>query len=570
MIYRYHFMVLTVFLLLAGPGQAAPIINNFAGTGNPNPSNPDYSGPSQQAVLNYPMDVAVDSQGNIYIAELYSVRKVDARTGNMISVFDLGSVAQPQALALDSHGVLYVLSGINIYKINPGTIRNSNIIPDISLPYSAKDLAVDSTGNLYITGYSNNQLVRIQPNGSRVPMTYCNSGSAPLYLCLDVPIGIVIDSRDNIYVAENGGHKRIIKFTPDGTNYTVLTSAGTNGPNRLALNTSDTLYFTAGQQIFYLAPGNETPAAVANTNPSSGYEAGNTCRQTDWGDGGLVADAVLYRPQGLAFDAAGNLYVADKGHCRVRVISGLQESTPSQQNTPPVAAFTMSSNPDFSGLVEVDAATSSDAENNIAAYQWKAGDISFVTRPPQTTAAFDLEPGDYVITLTVVDSENLRDSTQQSVSIAVPALPEPPDAAASVVLKDDLSLEIPRILYSAQTGTSQLWARLRYAPLNGRMIWEVADYDFLPNTCCAVRSASNAVTLDANWRLTIPALTFQGSRFSAVLVLRPELGGLRFELESYQDISQNPMSTEPTVDWGKRLLPMPGFLAEPNGVMPRQ
>ena len=239
--------------------------------------------------------MAVDSAGNLYIADSLNCRIRKVASGGNISTFagngtlsysgdgSAASQAQlntPQGVAADSSGNLYIADTLNnvVRKVSPnGTISNfagnggAGSSGDGSAATSAQlhgpqGLAVDAAGNLYIADTLNAKVRKVSAAsgvittvaGSGTP-GYGGDGGAAASAQLNLPIGVAVDSSGNLYIADFG-NSRVRKVSASGA--IIGTVAG---------------------------------------NGSTGYS----------GDGGPAAKAQLNGPQGVAVDAAGNLYIAD-------------------------------------------------------------------------------------------------------------------------------------------------------------------------------------------------------------------------------------------------------------------
>lgn len=173
--------------------------------------------------------------------------------------------------------------------------------------------------------------------------TFAGTGSASLSsdgakardTSLIAPNGVLVDKNGNVYIAE-GNRVRVV-----GNDGRVVTVAGTsgqgsNGDEGLALNTAFRigslgiaevagLALDAKGDLFVADTGNDrvreiTPDGKMLTVAGSGQpgQSFSSPSPSDVGDGGPGTRAWLARPRGLAFDEAGNLYIADSGDNRVR------------------------------------------------------------------------------------------------------------------------------------------------------------------------------------------------------------------------------------------------------------
>ena len=133
------------------------------------------------------------------------------------------------------------------------------------------------------------------------------------------PTGVTVDSAGNIYVAD-GTNNRIRKVI-NGT----ITTLATAPANTIALDSAGNPYYSNGYAIFEYASGKSV--AVAGTPNISGFA----------GDGGPATKATLYAPGEIAFDSAGNMYIADTENSRVRKVSGGVISTVAGSGTSTLA-----------------------------------------------------------------------------------------------------------------------------------------------------------------------------------------------------------------------------------------
>ncbi|MFC8494136.1 RICIN domain-containing protein [Streptomyces sp. NPDC057235] len=246
--------------------------------------------PAVSAQLNWPRGLAVDGEGNLYIADgnNHRVRKVTpdgtittvAGTGNPAFSGDGGTAASarlntPYGVAVDEDGTLYIADCNNhrIRKVTPdgkiSTITGSASAGsrgDNGAATSAQlnrphDLAVDGAGTLYIADCNNHRIRKVTPDGTITTVAGAGTpgsdgdGGPATKARINLPTSVAVDSTGALYIAEYGGH-RIRKVTPDGT-ITTLAGTGTPGsggdagpadsaqlsnPISLAVDNVDTLY----------------------------------------------------------------------------------------------------------------------------------------------------------------------------------------------------------------------------------------------------------------------------------------------------------------------------------------
>ncbi len=150
---------------------------------------------------------------------------------------------------------------------------------------------------------------------------YVGDGGDPGAAQLSSPNAVVLDSKGNIYIADTGNQR--IRMISGGTITTIAgngtagylgdtaaaTAAELNSPSGLAFDASGNLYIADTKNNVIRKITNGTITTVAGNN---GQPAGNA------GDNGPATSAVLNGPTGLAFDSAGNMYIADNGNNVIR------------------------------------------------------------------------------------------------------------------------------------------------------------------------------------------------------------------------------------------------------------
>ncbi len=290
-------------------------ISTVAGDGFPGFSGD--GGPASAARLNTPYGIAVDSAGDLYIADLGNnrVREI-AADGTITTVSGTDAFLAPRNVALDAKGNLYVseFAGHRVRCVSTGgtitTIAGTGTAgfsgdggpaTAAELNYPA-GLAFDSAGNLYIADSGNNRVREVAVAGTITTVLGTGAPGATLPNQLNVPTGVAIDIAGNLDVADSG-NQRIQQLTPSGTIQT-LPGAGRD----VAADSKGDLFIADISQVLELSP------ALQLTTIAGGgsYFFG--------GDGGPATSARLNGPVALALNASGDLYIADQKNSRVRMI----------------------------------------------------------------------------------------------------------------------------------------------------------------------------------------------------------------------------------------------------------
>ena len=315
-------------------GQQYSIVTIAGNAGNPGFSGD--SGSANGAQLNSPLSIAVDRSGNLYIGDSTNNRVRMVSNGTITTVAgngtagykgDKGSATTaqlnaPAGVAVDSSGNLYIADTGNnvIRKVAGGTIttfagnNTAGFAGDGGAAASAElnspsAVAVDAAGNVYIAD-AGNDVIREVSGGN---ISTIVSG-------LMHPQGLAVDASGNLYIADTD-RRAVGKFS--GGVYTTIAGSGSGGfagddgpgtnaklndPTGIAVDSSGSIYIadTFNSRIRKL-----TPTGIITTiagNGSLNYV----------GEGGPATKAGLYFPHGVAVDGSGNVFVADTSNSLVR------------------------------------------------------------------------------------------------------------------------------------------------------------------------------------------------------------------------------------------------------------
>ena len=279
----------------------AGVVSTLAGTPGVFGS-AEGSGPT--VMFSSPQGVAVDNNGNIYVADTgnNTIRKITSggssstlagAAGNPGNQDGSGTNAQfyhPEGLAVDGGGNVYVADSWNhtIRKITSG--GTSSTLAGLAGTFGTFDgagsaarfnnpagVAVDGNGNVYVTDYNNNTIREVTSAGVVTTIagwagiwgSADGTGTNALFL---QPTGISVDGLGNLYIIDSG-NSTLRKLTPNGTNWSSGTVAGSVG--------------VSGQS------------------------------------NGLGTAALFNYPTGVSVNSAGYLFVADTGNNAIRTSKGL-------------------------------------------------------------------------------------------------------------------------------------------------------------------------------------------------------------------------------------------------------
>jgi sugar lactone lactonase YvrE len=352
-ILRITFAVTALVLLVTGCGGGGePRVVTLAG------SEGGYAdGPGAEARFSGVVAVAVDTDGNVYVADSanHRVRKI-APDGTVTTVvggdqvgYADGPISEavfstPTGVAVAASGILYVADSA---EVDPHPMRVRVVTPDGTVTTLAgsweegyKDgfgpdaqfkvpatVTVEDAGSVYVADTNNHRIRLISPEGevttfAGLPKAGYAAGYADgpaAEAKFNGPRSVAVDGAGNVYVADTGNHC-IRVVSPDGQ---VSTLAGAKEPGYADGQGAEARFsFPAG--IAVDAEGNLYVADTANHRIRKIASDGTVTTLAGSGEpgdaDGPAGEAQFRGPEGVVVDADGNLIVADTGNHRIRKV----------------------------------------------------------------------------------------------------------------------------------------------------------------------------------------------------------------------------------------------------------
>ncbi|PYU27261.1 MAG: hypothetical protein DMG32_07900 [Acidobacteria bacterium] len=192
--------------------------------------------------------IAVDSAGRIYVADTYSERivRIDDMNGTNWTSFgsygsDVGQFNEPMSISIDSAGRIYVMDLGNSRLVRMDDMNGTNWTTMTGVgsgvgqfaQYSAP-VAFDSSGRIYVADGGNQRIVRMDDLNGTNWTTLTRSYS------LQSPLGIALDSADNIYILDAEYYQPAVIRVSDmtGANWTSIYLGANSTPHSIAVDSS--------------------------------------------------------------------------------------------------------------------------------------------------------------------------------------------------------------------------------------------------------------------------------------------------------------------------------------------
>ncbi len=418
---------------------ATGIITTIAGTGTAGDSGDN--GAARAAALDLPRAVALDSVGNVYVADTgnHRIRRIAAASGTITTVAGKGvegfggdggpatvaSIDSPGGLALDAAGNLYLADTHNgrVRKVGAATGVIATVAgvgvtgggvqqfggdggpataSGLALP---RGLTLDTAGNLYVADSANHRIRRISPAGTITTIAgdgieaFAGDGTPAVTASLDSPRSVAVSPGGLVTLADSGNQRvRQLDALPSpGPNIQTIAGVGATG---LAAST----LALAGPSMIAYGSGIVT-ATLSATSPATGSV---TFVDTGGGSAVTLGTVVLSATGSASFNtttlSAGThtlvaTYPGDATHGSAQAPSLAIVVTPLPVTAAPSPASILYGQavPLLSGVLS--GVLPQDAGNVTAVFASGAGTLSPVGSYPITAALTGSAAGDYTITL---------------------------------------------------------------------------------------------------------------------------------------------------------------------------
>ena len=288
-------------------------------------------GPATAAQLNSPAGLALDGEGNLYIADTGNnrVRRLSP-TGAITTVAGSATnstLRSPKGVAVDASGNLFIAdTGNNRVMRLPAGGQLTAFLDGLSSPNA---VAVDRSGVLYIADTNHHLILRADGTGVRVIAgtgVWGFGGDGAVATSdrarISLPTDLAVTRTGDVYFADSG-NGRVRRASPDSTGVYYLSTIAGGGAGSDRFITGQATRAAMAPRGVSLT-GETVWVADAGHHKIYRVEGGNIVTvagvRHDYGDGGPAASASLSQPHSIVFDNLGNLIIADTGNHKIRAV----------------------------------------------------------------------------------------------------------------------------------------------------------------------------------------------------------------------------------------------------------
>ncbi len=324
--------------------------------------------------LNGPSAVAVDTAGDVFIADTHNARVVELPAGGGAQTIVGTGWNLPVSLAVDFQGDIYVgdEGNQNVVEVRSQTAGGGQTVVAGGLGFVPYGLAADPSGNVYATGGAGGQVFKI-PAGGGVPIPVGSGWSDPIGVAIDgsgnvfvadlglkqlielpagggtrqvlpipgaiSPSGVAVDAAGNLFIADST-HNDLVEIPADGAEPITL-AAGIGSPSLVAIDGSGNLYLAsyAGNQAIEISPTHPQALQFAAAPGATGAGSPQTMTVWNTGNAPMTFSALTYpadfpEASGVATDCSTATPLAAASSCTLTVTFLPSSSTASAQSTP--------------------------------------------------------------------------------------------------------------------------------------------------------------------------------------------------------------------------------------------
>jgi sugar lactone lactonase YvrE len=222
----------------------------------------EWGKPGDPVQFNDPKGIAVDWQGNVYVADSgnHQIQKLNHNNGKWEVFWDGDKDRQPGDKERQLWGV-----------------------------------AADNEGNVYITDQMNQEFLKLSSEGTKLPFWNKPGAESGRF---QGPTGIAVDNDKNVYVVDNSNDKRLRVFDSNGTEHNPIDFPDSGLYTGIGVDSNRTVYVAATGQ-------NSIQVFDKDGNPLPSWDT--------------AAGTSLNQPRGVAVDGDGNVYVTDTDKSRIVV-----------------------------------------------------------------------------------------------------------------------------------------------------------------------------------------------------------------------------------------------------------
>ena len=255
-----------------------------------------------------PYGLFVDKNNTLYVA---------VRDSNYVQIFLQGSfrpnrnisggLSSPMSLVVAMTGEIYVDNGVSYIRVDVWAPSSSTSTVSMSIPEECYSIFIDTSNHIYCAATFAHQIVKkwLGDNATTSTMIAGTGGAATTPSTLYYPVGVFVDLKFNLYVADCGNHR--IQLFPFGQ-ANAITVAGDAAPNTVTLNCPNAVMLDANGYLFIT---DNYDHRVLGSGP-----LGFRCLFGCSGVGSTASQ--LYYPRTFSFDTYGNIFVADTSNNRIQ------------------------------------------------------------------------------------------------------------------------------------------------------------------------------------------------------------------------------------------------------------